>query len=168
MAKIDEIAKEARRLEEDVLHSEKAHFAMATWWGRAHYILGIPAAVSAAAAGISVVKDSPGWSIAFSIASTILTALMTFLDTEKARSDHFLSGTRYNALRGKLRRFYNIDLASGEMTADARAAIHQLAMEKAAIQETARHTGGLPYWLAKRSLGEKQHVYQVDTDGEAR
>lgn len=165
MAKIDEIRKEAERLEEDVVHSEKAHFAMATLWGWMHYILGVPAAISAAAAGISVVKESPGWSIAFSVTATILTALMTFLDTERARSDHFISGVRYSALRGKLRRFYNIDSGEEDMPA-TQGKIHQLATEKTTIQETARHTGGLAYWLAKRSVGKKQHVYRVDADGE--
>lgn len=167
MAKIDEIRKEALRLGEDVVHSEKAHFAMATLWGWAHYILGVPAAICAAAAGISVVKESPGWSIAFSVTATILTALMTFLDTERARSDHFISGVRYSALRGKLRRFSNIDSAEDDIPA-AQGGIHQLAAEKTTIQETARHTGGLAYWLAKRSVGRNQHAYEIDMDGAAR
>jgi hypothetical protein len=50
---VDELRREADRLEEDILYSEKAHFAIATVWSRINYILGIPAAMLAAVAGIS-------------------------------------------------------------------------------------------------------------------
>lgn len=161
-AKYQEIVKEAKRLEEDALYSEKAHFAMATAWGRAHYALGIPAALTAAAAGTAVINEVPQVALGCAVVSTVLTSLMTFLDTEKARSDHFLSGTRYSALRAKLRRFHKIHLAGGALKPDDTGRIEQLATEKLSIQELARHTGGLAYWLAKRSIKQEQHVYQAD------
>lgn len=161
-AKLGEVIREAKRLEEDALYSEKAHFAMATAWSRAHYVLGVPAALTAAGAGTAVANEAPQLAIGCAVVSAVLTSLMTFLDTEKARSDHFLSGTRYSALRGKLRRFHQIHLASGALRPDDIGRIEQLAAEKLSIQESARHTGGLAYWLAKRSLAREEHVYQAD------
>ena len=158
----DELIRETRRLEEDVLHSEKAHFAMATIWSRLHYALGVPAAILAAAAGVSALKQSPGIAAAMAIGAAILTTLITFLDPEKARSEHHAAGIKYNVLRGKLRRLYQIDLKSASSPAEDRATLEALAEEKAQIMQSARHIGGLAYALGKKSISKQQHAYEVD------
>jgi hypothetical protein len=153
---------EARRLEEDVLYSEKAHFAMATVWSRMHYLLGIPSALFAAAAGASALKQWPEVAAGTAVAAALLTTLMTFLDAEKARSDHHATGIRYNWLRGKLRRLHQIDLKGDRPPSDYRGTLEGLAQEKATIMQSARHIGGLAYRLGKKSVLEQQHAYEVD------
>jgi hypothetical protein len=156
------LVREARRLEEDVLYSEKAHFAMATVWARLHYALGVPSAILAAAAGVSALKHFPEIAAAMAIGAAILTTLMTFLDPEKARSEHHAAGIRYSVLRGKLRRLYEIDLKTTTSPLDYRTILETLAEEKARIMQSARHTGGLAYTLGIKSIGKRQHAYEVD------
>ena len=146
---LEEIRKEAERLEEDVLYSEKSHYAMATLWGRAHYALGIPSAVAAACSGVSAINEQPDLAVGASVVAVVLASLMTFLDTERRRSDHFLAGNRYASLRGELRRFRNITMAAQPNEAVSK--IMHFGSEKRTIQEAAPHVGGLAYWLGRRA-----------------
>ena len=145
-----------------MLYSEKAHFAMATIWSRVHYALGIPGAVLAAAAGVSALQQWPGIAAAMAIGAAVLTTLMTFLDPEKARSDHHAAGIRYNVLRGKLRRLCQIELKADPSASGHRAKLEAMAEEKAGIMQTARHIGGLAYKFGKKSIDRKEHEYAVD------
>lgn len=161
---ITELKKEARRLEEDVLFSEKAHFGMATIWSRVRFVLGIPSAILAAAAGASALNQWPSYAALTAIASAVLTALMTFLGPEQEASRHHGAGIRYNVLRGKLRRFERLHLSEDAETQPARAALETLASEKATIMESAPHTGGIAYILARRSIKRQEHAYQADNE----
>ena len=163
--RIEAIQKEAKRLHEDVLYSEKSHFTMATIWGYMHYGLGVPAAITAALAGLSAINEYPIVAVVASIIATVLTSLMTFLDTEKRRSEHFVSGKRYAALRGDLRRMIDIDLLDRDQPIpDARARLQQRSEEKRVIQEASPHTGGIAYRLGKRSIKKGEHSYEADVD----
>jgi hypothetical protein len=160
---LEEIRKEAERLEEDILYSEKSRYAMATLWGRAHYGLGIPSAIAAAVSGVSAVKEQPDLAVVASVVAAVLASLMTFLDTEKRRSDHFIAGNRYASLRGDLRRFRNITIAAQPAQPnEAVSDIMRFGSDKRTIQEAAPHIGGLAYRLGKRSIEQQQHAYRAD------
>ncbi|MBV8145044.1 MAG: SLATT domain-containing protein, partial [Gammaproteobacteria bacterium] len=108
-----ELDAEAGRLEEDVLYSEKAHFGMATFWGRVHFFLGIPSALAAAASGVSAFRSEPLVAASLAVISAFLTGLLTFLDPKKVAATHHAAGVEYADLRGRLRRLRAIDLWGG-------------------------------------------------------
>lgn len=153
---------EAKNLEEDVLYSEKGHFSIATVWKRVHLALGIPSSILAAAAGVSALKQYPNVAAGLAITVAVLTALITFLNPEKAAAAHHKAGVQYNILRGKLRRLHSIDLADQVPNTELRARLEALAEEKARIMEKAPHIGRFAYWLGKRSIGRKEHEYETD------
>lgn len=155
------LAKEAARLEEDVLFAEKQHFSMATIWRRVHLALGIPASVFAALAGLSAVQSRPILAASLAICSAILSALLTFLNPAEAGSAHHHAGIKYGTVRGKLRRLRELDLI-GEVSLELRRDVENLAAEKAEIMEASPHIGGLAYRLGKASILREEHKHAVD------
>ena len=153
---------EAKRLEEGVLYSEKGHFSIANVWKRVHYGLGIPGTILAAAAGVSALTENEVLAGGLAIVAAVLTALITFLEPDKTAARHHNAGIKYNAIRGKIRRMRNIDLADGKYSTELRAQLEALAEEKATVTQEAPHLGRLAYRLGKRSIQRKEHAYSVD------
>lgn len=160
-APIVEIPREAQRLEEDALYAEKQHFSMATVWSRIHFMLGIPATIAAALAGVTVINEQVAVAVGLSITSAVLTALLTFLNPEKAATAHHAAGVRYSELRGRARRLHLID-GGIHQEGQLRETLELLWLEKTRIMEAAPHVGGLAYRLAKASIGRKEHRHAVD------
>lgn len=155
--KKDGIKDKTLTLYEDALYSEKALFWKATQWRRTHYVLGVLSTVLSVVAGAAVVKDLPALAGVLTTVAAVLTALLTFLDpkTEFAKSHE--CGVKYGALRTKIERFKDIDLEGRFDEGQARETLERLAEEKAALQTTAPHTGGMAYYFAKKSIRAGQH-----------
>lgn len=159
----DAIAAEAKRIEEDLLWNQAANFQTATVWRAAHWGLGIPTVVLTAATGVAAVKETyPAVVVGCAVASTVLSALQTFLNPQKAAKDAHAAGVRANVLMARVRRFHEIDLHGPERPETARTDLEALANEKAHLLETTPHTGGFAYWLARKSIRRQQHVHLVD------
>ena len=116
----------------------------------------------AAAAGVSALNQYETVAAGLAISAAVLTALITFLAPDNVGAAHHKAGTRYNILRGKLRRLHRIDLADGVYTDEQRTLLETLAEEKAKIMETAPHIGRFAYGLAKRSINRGEHKYAAD------
>jgi hypothetical protein len=158
-----EICKEAERLEEDVLYAEKQHFSMATIWRRLHLWLGIPSALLAALAGVSALNSHPGVAACLAVGSVILTSLMTFLQPERAATQHHQAGILYSDLRGKFRRLRLIDASDGADAADLKKKLESYAASKTEVMKASPHIGGLAYRIAKKSIRRAEHEYAADT-----
>lgn len=79
------------RIEEDCIHSGKAHFNADNRWGRYHYWLGIPSVVLSALAGAAFFKNYGDIAGIMSAIVAILTSLMTFLKpSERASADEIV------------------------------------------------------------------------------
>lgn len=157
---------EAKRLEEDLLWSMTACFQVATWWRMLHWAIGIPSVLAAALTGIKAVKTGDPQTLAYlAIASAILSALATFVNPGRSAREFHNAGVRCSALKGKLRRYWQIDATSDYP--NLRKNLEKLADEKSHLMETMPHTGGLPYWLAGRSIRKEQHKHEIDKAAEA-
>jgi hypothetical protein len=95
------ISSELQRIEEDCIHSGKAHFNAGDRWARYHYWLGIPSVVLSALAGAAFFKDYGDIAGIMSAIVAILTSLMTFLKPSERASTHKGSGDQYLTLLGK-------------------------------------------------------------------
>ncbi len=101
----DAARKEAIRIVEDCKYSSKAHFNAADTWLRRHYWVGIPATFLGAAAGAAIIKDYSIVAALFSLGSTILVGLLTFLKPAERASTHKTAGNQYLSLRNEARIF---------------------------------------------------------------
>jgi hypothetical protein len=162
MTMLDEIRREAERLDEDVLYAEKQHFAMASVWRRIHLWLGIPSAILAGLAGISALNSYPIIAAALAILSGVITALLTFLDPANSSNAHHQAGISYSGLRGRFRRLHNIESGIGHDAASLSRRLEELATEKLTIMKNSPHIGGLAYRLGKASIDRKEHENIVD------
>lgn len=101
---------ELQRIEEDCIHSGKAHFNAGIRWARYHYTLGIPSVVLSALAGLAFFKDYPEAAGVMSGIVAILTSLITFLKPSERSVSHKSSGDQYLSLRNDARVFREIKL----------------------------------------------------------
>ena len=104
------IATELERIEEDCIHSGKAHFNAGERWASYHYWLGVPAVILSAAAGAVFLKDDPQIAASLSTLVAVLAALVTFLKPSERASAHKSSGDQYLSLRNDARVFREIKL----------------------------------------------------------
>jgi hypothetical protein len=93
------IQAELQRIEEDCIHSGKAHFNAGDRWARYHYWLGIPSVVLSALAGAAFFKNYGDIAGIMSAIVAILTSLMTFLKPSERAAAHKGSGDQYLTLR---------------------------------------------------------------------
>ena len=106
----EKIRNELSRMEEDCIHSGKAHFNASIRWTRWNYIFGIPSVILSAAAGTAFFKDFSTAAGLMATSVTVLTALMTFLKPSERSSEHKSSGDQYLSLRNDARRIRLIQL----------------------------------------------------------
>lgn len=112
------IQAELLRMEEDCVHSGKAHFNAASRWIRWHYVFGLPSVILATAAATAFFKDFPLYAGSMASIVAILSGLMTFLKPSERAAEHKSSGDQYLALRNDSRVFRTIELAQvGDDTA---------------------------------------------------
>ena len=134
----DEGFAELRRLQEDMLYTEKAHFAAAAQARAAHFGLGGTATVTSAAAAVSVVSEgAPALSAVLALIATLSAALMTFLKPEEVAQQHLGAGRDLGAIRVEARQAMNLDVSEAQSTADIRTDIREISERKAAVDRAA-------------------------------
>ncbi len=156
------LSTESHRVEEDCLYSGRGHFEAAAFWGRAHYRIGVPAAVLAAVAGGSAVANNVTLAAGVGLLVTALSALAVFLNPSDRSHQHHAAGTRFNEVRNKTRVFREIDLRSG---ADPAPLVQELRALGAARDELNKASPQIPRWAferARKSIQAGETLYSVD------
>lgn len=118
-----ELAKEARRIQEDTEHSGAQHFAAGQRWRRRAFWLGLPTtigiAATSASAGLSAIVGSGAWiTAALTFIVAVAVAARDFIGADAKSTAHSAKGARYFALRDDARRFANIE-ATGSRSLDS-------------------------------------------------
>ncbi len=166
---LDEISKEALRLEEDTLHTEIQHHIAAKYWQRCHYALGLIATIAgvlATSAAIDTRKagtEDVRW-IAPTVV-TVLAAVIAFLRPDGKADMHHDKGVRYNDLRRRIRMFVRIELpaSSREKWPALVAKVEALGSEKTSLnREKPTAPSGVIYLLAKREIERGHTEHEVD------
>jgi hypothetical protein len=163
-----QLVRECGRLEEDVLHTEKGHFTAARRLRSVHLALGTIATAGAVIAGARAFSSGAGSKFAgvAGLTAVLVTAISTFAKPQELADNHHKVGTRYAALRGRLRRFRELTLLQDEADPGA----HQAALEALAEQKAELDTAGpsIPryaYVGARRSI-EGEAAYKQDRDND--
>jgi hypothetical protein len=157
------IIDEARRIEEDALHSMKGHFNASSLWGKVHLILGLPSAILAGWAGVEAFADNPTLTAILALSSAALTATITFLKPQAVSDNHGNAGREYNKLKNKARRFREIELPGlGEK--DAKQSLNDLADQRDALNSMSPDISRWAYNNAKKDIDEGRSDYKVDVE----
>jgi hypothetical protein len=151
----EQVSAELRAMEEDILWTEKAHFATATTYARLHLWLGVIATVAAAVAAASVIGEAaPAVAGSAAVVAAIASAVVAFLKPQDTEQKYLTTGRRLGALRVKVRQALNLDLhPSRPEQPDAwRTLTSTLAEEKATIDADAPGTSNRAFRTARKKI----------------
>ena len=120
-------------MQDDLLYTEKTHFASAEHYRRIHRALGIITTVLSTAAAATIVTDlEEALAGILALLAAIMSAVLTFMSPEKSAEQHLSAGRQLGALRVKLRQAIGLDLPTLPLK-DLRRLVGDLAAEKFAI-----------------------------------
>ena len=152
---LEAIISEAKRIEENCLHTSKSHFVVAQFWTKFHLFIGIPTAVLAAIAGmIAFASFKYGNSIAgiLSIIVTILSAVATFLNPKECSNTHLTAGNNYDSLLTRVRIFWTIDCRREESIDILSDKLKDFAVERDRLNRDCSQPSKWAYEKAKKEL----------------
>ena len=158
---------ELARLEEDLLYTEKSHFAAAESMGMLHLGLGLTTTLCSASAATSLIAEAPTWVAGIlALAAAITSGVLTFVKPEKRASEHLQAGRALGRLRVNSRQARLVELAAARGTTVAGvwvARLGDLATQKADIEGASPATSGWMFRAAQRKIqrGDFEHATEV-------
>jgi hypothetical protein len=154
---------EVERLEEDVLYTEKAHFAGGAGLQKVHTYLGVFATVSAAASVATIVAESTAWVPGtLALGASVSSAILTFVKPEERATQHLQAGRALGALRVRMRQFRTIDLIGDITPTEARKYVTSLTKEKAKIDESAPAISNRAFKEGKKAIDQGRFDHLAD------
>lgn len=164
---IDDLIKEAKRIEEDSLFSSKSQFEAGKIWTSLHYWIGIPSSILAAIAGVSAFIDlfANGIIIAVVISMLVATlaALHTFLNPNEKAVTYRYFGNKFNSLRNNSRIFYNIECKKvDEPGENLVLRLKQLSDTRSDLNEKCPQVSFRAFARARKGIEEGEADYETD------
>jgi hypothetical protein len=158
------IGKEARRIEEDSIHSAKSHFNAADIWNKRHYWFGVPATMFGAAAGAAMIKELPEIAGILSLTATILTGLMTFLKPTELAATHKTAADQYLVLRNDARVFREVDLIQIDDTGTLSDMLKALSQRRNELNQGSPIVPRAAFEKARKGIMEGETNYKADQE----
>jgi len=159
------IQAELQRIEEDCIHSGKAHFNAGARWARYHYFLGLPSVVLSALAGAAFFKDHGDIAGLMSAAVAILTSLMTFLKPLERAAAHKGSGDQYLTLRNDARVFREIKLAYACDDQSALTGLDEFTKRRNELNQASAPFSRSDFETAHAGIDQGEAAHRVDQKG---
>ena len=164
---VQEVIREAKRLEESTLYSAKGHLAAAERWSQLHLWVGVPNAVAAAVAGAIALSIASNMWIqivggGLSILAAGLAAVQTFLNPNEKSAAHLNAGNSYDALNGKVRIFWTVECWEAHPDRVLTEKLRDLASEKERLNVTCPQIPSWAYRRAKNGIEQGEGTYSVD------
>jgi hypothetical protein len=156
------IQAELQRIEEDCIHSGKAHFNAGDRWARYHYCLGIPSVVLSALAGAAFFKNYGDIAGIMSAIVAILTSLMTFLKPSERAAAHNGSGDQYLTLRNDARVFREIRLAYACDEQAAIAGLDEFTKRRNELNQASAQFSRKDFEIARAGIDQGEAAHRVD------
>jgi len=162
---VEEITKEAQRIEESACLTSKAHFIASQAWQMFHYVLGLPmlfiASVLGATAYAVLDKDNHYAGI-LSLILALLSALMTFLNPNEKAGNHLNAGNSYGSLENEVRIFRTIECWQNELEAILTQRIKGFSDKRCQLNASSPKVPWLSYVCAKIGIWLGEASYKVD------
>lgn len=163
---LQEVIKEAKRIEERTRLTSKGHFKAAAVWANVHFFIGIPTVVLAAIASALVhsqIGDTKIDVAIMSVAVAALTAIQTFLNPSEREQKHLVAGNNYASLENRVRIFWTIQCwQEADSDAALTARVLHFSEEDDRLKNSCPQIPGWAYLLAKRAVAKGETTYEVD------
>ena len=163
---VQEIIREAKRIEESTLCSAKGHFVAAEAWSLFQLKLGIPATVLVAVSGAMALTFSSSWvhvlAGSLAIAAAGLVALQTFLNPSEKHSAHLNAGNNYDAINGKVRIFWTVECWGEDSDRVLTERLRDFAEQKEKLNRACPQIPSWAYRKAMKGIEAGEGKYTVD------
>lgn len=149
------VAQELGVIEQDILWTEKAHFAAATAYSRTHLLLGLTSTIAAACAAASVVAQAaPVVSSSAALIAAVSSAVLTFVNPQDSEVRHLSAARELGALRVRARQVISLDLRSDaiEEVSSWRSIVDSLSEQKAKIDAASPGTSNRAFAAARKRI----------------
>ena len=176
---LEAIVKEAKKIEENCLHTSKSHFVSAHTWTKFHLWIGVPTAILAAIVGTLVFASfeqenncvekflSNYGNIIAGIISIIvctLTAVSTFLNPKEHSNTHLAAGNNYDSLMARARIFWTIDCRREETVDMLTAELKNFSTERDRLNRDHPQPSKGAYKKAKKGIDAGEADYKADKE----
>lgn len=164
---VEIVRRELCRIEEDLLYTEKSHFAAAESMGMLHLGLGLTTTLCSASAATSLIAEAPTWVAGvLALVAAITSGVLTFVKPEKRASEHLQAGRALGRLRVGSRQARLVELAAegGATVAEEWVArLGDFATQKADIEGASPATTGWMFRAAQRKIqrGDFEHATEA-------
>jgi hypothetical protein len=165
-----EIIKEAKRIEENCLHTSRSHFKAAQFWTNFHLWMGIPTVILAGIAGTLAFADfrhHDTYAGILAMVIVVFTSVTTFLNPKERANIHLTSGNNYDSLLSRVRIFHTIDCRTEnpeELLADR---LKSFADERDRLNRDCPQPPKWAHERAKKGINEGEADYKVDKEDKA-
>ncbi|MGD9691407.1 MAG: SLATT domain-containing protein [Phycisphaerales bacterium] len=159
---------EADRIEEDTLYSAKGQWESARPWEFAHFAIGIPATVAAAAAGVSIVSQWEAVAGCLAFLSAVLTGLLTFLNPEGRAAAHRQAGNAYKAVSNDARIFRTVACSDAAAVRKLRRTLVRLNRRRNTLNETSPPPSRRAFKRARKGIEDGEATYRADSQSSRR
>lgn len=168
---LEEIVREAKRLEESTLYSMKGHHCAASGWSNRHLWLGLPVVVISALVGAAtfsqyaetypLVKTTAGL---LSLAVAILSGISTFLNPNDRENAHLSAAHGFDKLNNDSRLFWSVDCWQEDSDAVLTTKLKELVDRKNELNGNSPQIPDWAYRKAKAGIEAGEAQFEVDRD----
>lgn len=153
---------ELKQLQDDMLYTEKGHFAAAQAYGRTHLLLGLLATGASAISGATIISSlSKTAAGLLALLAALAAGLVTFLKPDQTAQRHTAAGQQLGTLRVEARQIMRLDVSHTDPT-DVREKIRNIAARKSKIDATAPQVSDAAFKRARSKI--KEGLFERDHD----
>lgn len=166
---LDEIIREAKRLEESTLFSMKGHHVAANGWSNRHLWLGMPTVIISALVGAATfsqyAKDYPALGVIaglLSIIVTVLSGITTFLNPNEKENAHLNAAHGFDKINNDARLFWSVDCWQEASDAVLTSQLKELVDRKNELNSSSPQIPDWAYQKAKAGIEAGEADFKVD------
>lgn len=166
---LEEIIREAKRLEESTLFSMKGHHVAANGWSNRHLWLGMPTVIISALVGAATfsqyAKDYPALGVIaglLSIIVTVLSGITTFLNPNEKENAHLNAAHGFDEINNDARLFWSVDCWQEASDAVLTSQLKELVDRKNELNSSSPQIPDWAYQKAKAGIEAGEADFKVD------
>jgi hypothetical protein len=170
---LEEIIREAKRLQESTLYSMNGHHCAASGWSNRHLWLGLPVVVISALVGAAtfsqyaetypVVKTIAGL---LSVAVAVLSGISTFLNPNDRENSHLSAAHGFDKLNNDARLFWSVDCWQEPSDGVLTSKLKGLVDRKNELNSNSPQIPDWAYRAAKAGIAAGEPKFEVDKPSE--
>lgn len=164
---LEEIKKEALRIEEDTEHAYKSLYNDASLWRLVDLVLIVAIAILSAIAGFTALEsfETGRYIIIFSaFGAAILAAVTKAIHPAKKSQNCHSAAVSIQSLRDRTRIFRNVEITSDITDSDAKEKLDSLDKERSELRLLSPQPSQWGRLLARKGIESGESKHQVDTD----